>query len=540
MNDKKLKPSLPTCDGFVGWFYYLKYHNGQGLYDHISPDIINGYFVVAIKYQNLFYGAFATARDCYEYMKSLDKSQRCMFELITKNKPVKPYFDIDIDISDYKNHDDVKILSFDDFANTIKSQAIDSMLKVFIENFKINLSVGNDIIAYYSHGDNKRSFHVVINNYMCENTSEARSIYDMVIKYVDEKYRSFIDHSVYKKVQQFRLLLNMKFGTSRVKKTESPLIYNDQQIAINTSNALASLLRSIVTNVTLCQKICFTEEDRKEYTKSFSADIAGGLITDDVIEASIEMLCNLYECDREFLPLEFNCVQDNFIIFRRVHASICYKCNKIHDNENSFISVFSTIDEQRLILWLNCRRSEDRRGIRLGIISRSDNIKQTAVSTNHDDTVVDEVVAQQNDKSNSVDPKIVADHFSVIEYEEETAKESTNVVNSCGKHRRSKNLKKRSDNYRKKMAFQHRQPLEDTQSASKIHQFLIAKCDNCQGKISFNKYIKLKQFNEIRRDIDDNIFYIAENMDVFSIPSSEIKRQRSIIEWAKLFVYHSA
>ena len=92
-----------------------------------------------------------------------------------------------------------------------------------LADLRIETNISRDLLLYSSHGSNKRSWHILINNKCHDGNKEARAFYQAVLVKVrvltNGKYMQseFIDPGVYSPRQQFRLIGSQKPGTGRPK-----------------------------------------------------------------------------------------------------------------------------------------------------------------------------------------------------------------------------------------------------------------------------------------------------------------------------------
>ena len=120
-----------------------------------------------------------------------------------------------------------------------------------------------DILVYSSHGENKRSFHIVVRGYCHVNNVEASSLYSLIMKQFPDdlkRYAATIDRSVYSSKQQFRMLGSQKRQSNRPKIFQTIWTYFGNQIQHiytmkPTSAEMEELLRmdeSIISNTASC------------------------------------------------------------------------------------------------------------------------------------------------------------------------------------------------------------------------------------------------------------------------------------------------
>jgi hypothetical protein len=151
----------------VEWF--------EGLFSDIERDSLRNALIVSWSYhdhsEDKTYRLYTTFKSYLEYgmfSMKLSPHERCFYEIILGEGSQKPHFDIDIDTS--KEYIAGEI---------IKDDLIDNIIRLLQER-KVNLTV-NDILLFTSHGADKQSYHVIVNNYCHANNIEARAFYDALM-----------------------------------------------------------------------------------------------------------------------------------------------------------------------------------------------------------------------------------------------------------------------------------------------------------------------------------------------------------------------
>lgn len=166
------------------------------------------------------YAFFDSYLEFYEYMQRFERNERAFYEVIFGELPQKPHFDIDIDREKFElafPGEDIDVA-----AETLRECVIDGCFEVLREQ-GVNLDMNRDVLLYSSHGPNKRSYHVILNNKCHDGNKEAKAFYDAVIikvnSYTEGKYRNcnFVDRGVYSPRQQFRLVGCQKWNSGRPK-----------------------------------------------------------------------------------------------------------------------------------------------------------------------------------------------------------------------------------------------------------------------------------------------------------------------------------
>jgi len=144
------------------------------------------------------------------------------------------------------------------------------------------INVERDVCIYSSHGENKISYHVIVNHFYHSNHEQAKAFYYTIMKNLPKEYydNNWIDHSVYSKTQQFRIYGSQKTGTKRTKIFHDEWLLNGKEIIHETDedwedldmkfliNLDESLIGARVSNATALPDYQVPEEfQKKSYIK---------------------------------------------------------------------------------------------------------------------------------------------------------------------------------------------------------------------------------------------------------------------------------
>ena len=192
----------------MDWKYTL-YKDKENRILHFDYDSTTSNLIVCKQHTHRTFTMFKTYTHFQRYQEDVPLYERCFYELIIEHKLRKPYFDIDIDLTEYTN------------MNKLKA---DDMILNMIEKIKdIANELKPKIIVFTSHRPNKLSYHLVVDGIMLRNSHETK---EFAYKVVNKELEDFIDFSVYKPTQQFRILGSRKFGKENIKKIDFSLSDN--------------------------------------------------------------------------------------------------------------------------------------------------------------------------------------------------------------------------------------------------------------------------------------------------------------------------
>lgn len=272
--------------------------------------------------------------EIYNYAISLDDKNRNLFEIIMCNRHQKPYFDVDIDLEDTSTiHTKEQKLAI---AERLPETIIDSTLEKFPQINK------KDVLVFNSHSNKKRSFHIIVDNWCVNNNVSNRKFFDTVMENVPGPWLVYIDNSMYKSIQQFRLFMSSKYLANRHKQFDSEKsTWEPSEDCINPLREL--FLASLITFTENSTIIPFDEdENEREYEK---------------IDLSSEMIKKVKKVISS-MPYAKNFSVGNtdssIISLRRLVPSYCEQCKRTHEHENPYIFVKLNGD-----IFFNCRRSKE-------------------------------------------------------------------------------------------------------------------------------------------------------------------------------------
>jgi hypothetical protein len=259
------------------------------------------------KYRKMF-TSFKNYDELYNYIKTLQDPQH-LYEYI--RGPRKPYFDLDISAKD----DHERILS--------------DVMEKLSSIIKINLN--RDVLIYSSHDENKKGYHIVIDNYYVNNHLQTK----WLAKQINIKY---VDLAVYSSAQQFRLLGSSKIGTNRIKKFMNKWKYKGEIITYYTNPDTYTMLKSsLVSLIDGCELL----------------DVPNIDVDNKIIYSEDEDILKILYNYLHDIPFKIRHRKGNVIVLDRIKPSYCNICKRIHEHENGYVIVID--DEQ---IWYSCRRGK--------------------------------------------------------------------------------------------------------------------------------------------------------------------------------------
>ncbi len=312
------------------------------------------------KFHHLF-ALFDSYLDFYTYMLNFSVEDRNFYEVILGSLPQKPHFDIDISKEEIDNTDDIK------YIGDILYQAVIQCSIETLKELSVKINIEKDILIYISHGDNKRSYHIIINNKCHDGNEEAKAFYNTVLSKVNDlftikypKYLKYvnskiIDRAVYSKKQQFRIMGCQKYGTNRPKRFLEKFKYNNieythkyiEEFRNDDMKKLAILYESLISFVSGCSYIQSLVKPKIYNNYSENACL------DDI---TINRCMKMLKEKMKYCPFSISSVDEEkrTIYLKREAPSYCPICNKRepHENRDPLIYIF-----KGGVYW-NCLRHE--------------------------------------------------------------------------------------------------------------------------------------------------------------------------------------
>lgn len=335
------------------------------LLSEIPLSELGGKLLVCLHKEERMFTVFDSFFDFANYIRPITDPHRCFYEIIIGDFPQKPHFDIELS---RKDHEDI----FDTInPESVKDEVIAALLEV-LEGKGVKLDLTRDVLLYSSHGRDKISFHIVVDNYCHCNNVEAKQLYQKVVAKLPAHLTALrpavLDHAVYSKKQQFRMLGSQKFGSGRKKVFHKDWTFRGQPVSYRYVESpenpqheyLMQLESSLVSNTGMCLMLpTFFEEgdtrpDNYEYKE----------ISPETATRAIQLLADyagMTPDDKRF-PYQLLDIKGSIIVLKRLRPSMCRICSRVHENENPFLFV---IEET---VYFHCRRAPGNKKLYVGKI----------------------------------------------------------------------------------------------------------------------------------------------------------------------------
>lgn len=342
--------------------------------------------------------AFLTTRDKMHEEKAKGKVWYGdqYYEVIRGADPQKAKFDIDITRAVCSSAHDLLPFVIEDLVKNILRVAAEWGVELSLErdiivtdSSRLIESISYDPDIQFPLGD-KASAHVIVDNVYLNNNKESLIFYQQVVSgmkvehryppdvIIDNNTQCYIDDAVYSSSQDFRLLHSSKIGKQNTKMFKFVWRYFDRYIIhdinygnVNSWDMLSYLLSktlvgSVGTGRYITRYYVIPEHLKpSETNSSFKKSVGSSYepIDIDIAKGAYKLFTTKFpNMIGVFLRSH---VKDNMIYLKRRKPSYCPKCERHHDNNNSFI----TVHEESYKCYLGCYASNDKPAIYLGSLA---------------------------------------------------------------------------------------------------------------------------------------------------------------------------
>jgi hypothetical protein len=336
---------------------------GISLEDNV-PELYRK-FIFTLKKRK--YIAVDSHADFYRILLNTPMKERNYYEII-RNGRQKLHFDIDMK---RKEIPDPKFFTLE-YAESVKDNLIKGIHEFFSSYVKEPLFINNDVIVFTSHGPDRLSYHIIIDNFAFPGPMHCNDITLKIVNNLPDDMKRFIDISVNKSNQQFRMWKSCKEDETSQRFKEiaqdwaffgkpihwEPRRNNDPRWSWPDLNPyLLGLLyfeRTLVSHFTIPPiEVCYQLPSVSTSHKVFTEEIG------DINLQHLEKLV-----PHGWIIGQSN---DNFVKLNRTHPSVCPLCERIHEKDtqnylvviggpqNVFFKCFRTTpDTSKQSLYLGC------------------------------------------------------------------------------------------------------------------------------------------------------------------------------------------
>lgn len=302
----------------------MKYYRLKDLYDDYPVDSDDWIYLCHQGACRTF-RAVQSVEDVAELIENTPEFNRCYYEVVPPNRPCRVYYDFDHVVSDVDNVDVTRLT--DALINAVK--------QCILTNAKNRgYPIEEDQLFFtVSPGERKVSVHLVISGVRVAKTSHAHHVAMALLASLPEQFHDYVDRSVYKSNQQFRLLECHKYLTERTKRPWSGnrLRFNDLVDALN------------VTMISVVKRSDYVIDADDIVPKRLDQTLEALDVDDELVSACLWFLNDPTLTVRD--------VSGSMIILNRTAPSQCPNCHRVHNHENPFLTVSNRG------VYFHCRRS---------------------------------------------------------------------------------------------------------------------------------------------------------------------------------------
>lgn len=290
-----------------------------------------------VKKPKRLYAAFESVIAFVNKIKDIQQSNWYFFEIIMAEARQKLYFDLDFHPENING-------DVDEYIRDMLDCLIGRISDVFRDKGH-ELDLEDNIMLFSSNSIKKRSYHIVVNGFCTDNNLENRALMEEITDGMPVGYLEEIDDSLYKPNQQLRLFLSQKPHSGRPKIFVGKYNYgpynivhkileigNDLPEGLKTSVRMMEIFKaSAITYVEECKTISVIVKVKEKITP----------MEEDSVEIKKETLQEIVKNSpvAVFKVFEISEVIGSLVILRRKLPAMCSLCERVHDNENSFLRI---------------------------------------------------------------------------------------------------------------------------------------------------------------------------------------------------------
>lgn len=312
------------------------------------------------------FGVFNSCQQFVDYQQRFPENDRCFYEVILGENPLKPFFDIDISSDQYDGK-----CPIDEYGEQIKDEVIENLIKI-LEPYGFQLdyhmlvftshgTTDTDVNASSSSVSSKRSYHLIIRDFYFTNYQFMKNLCNKIIKNINPEYVKYIDKSIYSELRQFRIVGSQKWHSGRVKILNALWYYKGKPITLknqpmNWEQLFETTLVGVMNkDMTVLPSGDF--QDGEQHILRPEKQYSSFDLTAEEVEHAILLLNKMITGDGKS-PCVIQEIKQRLIILKRTKPSYCENCKRIHEHENPFIYVSNKDDiSNKCNVYYYCRRS---------------------------------------------------------------------------------------------------------------------------------------------------------------------------------------
>jgi hypothetical protein len=318
------------------------------------------------------YTAFNGYPELYRFMKSVEIKDRQLHEVVPEHSKQKPRFDIDIKKTEYLKYilePGREQISFVNFGEIVKDMVIKAAIKV-MATYGVTIGVSTDFMVFTSHGENKRSYHIILNGYYHYGNEQAKTFYELCVREMNIDNAvgasSFVDASIYGRNRSLRLLWCVKINpeTREARSKIYPATFNYQGKVYEQRDRLLPYFDDEEEEIigTTLKHMCILSHSLVTFTAE-AVPMPIFPVTRKMYEYNEEIPDNVFEeCKSAFADWDtegnftVDGSGDGIIHLHRLKPSYCDICNNYNTHPHKSNMAFCFINDNQL--YWNCGRAK--------------------------------------------------------------------------------------------------------------------------------------------------------------------------------------
>lgn len=307
--------------------------------------------------------------DLFTLVEHTSENYRNFYEIIKGEEYSKMRYDVDY------------VATSDEDYQYMRKEILYNILKAIIK-------VKNTrYIIYTSCSCPKVSYHIILPD-IVGYSYQLEEFYRNTILSIDKDFKEnmknvfdqMFDSSIYKSLQNFRLLFCTKPGKNRYKKILSSFVYKDINYVFTSKGSIKlDFFESLSYYVTGDEEALTTEKKEKIYDIGNYPDV------------NAEMVLEYVSMIGSFTVTS---VKGGLVILKKLSPYDCPVCNRTHESENPYAFVSINGD-----IYFDCRRSSNKRKLLLGNIDIEKDISEGIVVFKD---LKDEIVKYKHDPKEKI------------------------------------------------------------------------------------------------------------------------------------------
>ncbi|MCP4122844.1 MAG: hypothetical protein GY751_13920 [Bacteroidetes bacterium] len=250
-----------------------------------------------------------------------------LHEVILESKAQKMRYDVDAKIDTNVNIQEFKRELIDNLIDCITT-SYKELCNIEIKACNLLVYDSSGVIEATQHGDQayKVSYHVIVDKHYFASHLEASKMCSHTYELLDPKFKPYLDTSVYKSTQNFRLSGSCKTGSRRVKRLINPWIYNGNNIHTEIWN---ETIQSLITTTSNCDRAYVKIDLSKQISISYDGPSIGNIPETTIMHYVNQYMGDCFELSRQ--------TRENTYSLIRKFPSHCNLCNRVHESDNAIV-----------------------------------------------------------------------------------------------------------------------------------------------------------------------------------------------------------